>query len=100
MVGNECAATYPVAGRIGAGHRSLGRWLRRPRDRAEPQERETYTELGGITGLSRSLNADGLIGLGLITASGSPQQRRYWITGPHTAWEGLWIGLETENDSK
>lgn len=49
----------------------------------------TYTELGEITGLSRSLIADGLSrlsDLGLTTASGSPQKRRYWITGPHTKW--------------
>ncbi len=49
----------------------------------------TYDALGDMTGLSRSLIADGLnrlAALQLITASGSAQKRRYWITGPHKPW--------------
>jgi len=49
----------------------------------------TYTELSEMTDLSRSLIAHGvkrLTALSLITASGSAQKRRYWITGPHKPW--------------
>lgn len=49
----------------------------------------TYTALADMTGLSRSLISDGLTRLatlGLITSSGSPQKRRYWIAGPHKPW--------------
>lgn len=49
----------------------------------------TYEELGEAAGLSRSLIASGLKrlqALGLITPEGSPQRRRYVITGPHDTW--------------
>jgi biotin operon repressor len=49
----------------------------------------TYTQLGEMTGLSRSLISHGLMRLqtlGLITATGSAQKRRYWIAGPHMPW--------------
>lgn len=49
----------------------------------------TYDELEAATGRPRAIVANGLRRLqliGLVTLQGSPQRRRYLLTGPHEMW--------------